>query len=134
MNALRWLMDHQTAESGCFRPIGSNGFWRRGGERALFDQQPIEAAAAVSACIEAYHATGEPSWKERATSAFEWFLGANDLRLPVYDAGTGGCRDGIHDNRVNQNMGAESTLSYLLALGEIHALRTHSAHQVTTAP
>ena len=129
VRALRWLMDHQTTESGCFRPIGSNGFWRRGGDRALFDQQPIEAAAAVSACIEAFHATGDHDWKVRATSAFEWFLGANDLRLPLYDPITGGCRDGLHDNRVNQNMGAESTLSYLLALGEIHALRKHSALQ-----
>ncbi len=126
VKALRWLMEEQTGDSGCFRPIGSNGFWLRGGEPALFDQQPIEAAAAVSACIEAFHATGDPHWKCEAMRAFEWFLGINDLELPIYDVATGGCRDGLHDNRVNQNQGAESTLSYLLALGEIHSLQKNS--------
>lgn len=127
VKALQWLMDRQTGDSGCFRPIGSNGFWLRGGEPALFDQQPIEAAAAVGASIEAFHATGDAMWKRQAMRAFQWFLGVNDLELPIYDAATGGCRDGLHDNRVNQNQGAESTLSYLLALGEIHGLRKNSS-------
>ncbi|MEI8292982.1 MAG: glycosyltransferase family 4 protein [bacterium] len=124
--ALAWLMEKQTGIEGCFRPIGSNGFWKRGTEPALHDQQPLEAAAAVSACIEAFHATGDSSWEKSARCAFDWFLGRNDLRLPLYDPSTGGCFDGLHDNRVNQNQGAESTLSFLLALAEMHALKRNT--------
>lgn len=127
LRALRWLMDHQTADSGDFRPVGSNGFWRRGSEPARHDQQPLEATACVSACIEAFHATGDADWKVRAERAFEWFLGANDLGLPLLDAATGGCHDGLHDNRVNRNQGAESTLSLLIALAEMRALANATA-------
>jgi glycosyltransferase involved in cell wall biosynthesis len=127
LHALRWLMDAQTAEDGHFRPVGSNGFWRRGAEPAAFDQQPLEAAAAVSACIEAFNATGDAAWKGSAFRAFEWFIGANDLHLPLYDAATGGCCDGLQENRVNLNQGAESTLSFLLALAEMRALQNNAA-------
>jgi hypothetical protein len=123
LTALRWLVKIQTSDAGSFRPIGSNGFFPRGKERALFDQQPIEAQAMVSACIEAYHATGDMSWVAEARRAFEWFLGRNDLGLALYDPGTGGCRDGLHVDRVSQNQGAESTLAFLLALAEMQALQ-----------
>ena len=73
----------------------------------------------VTACLEAWRATGEQRWREEAQCAFEWFLGRNDLGLPLYDASTGGCRDGLHPDRVNQNQGAESTLAFLLALLEM---------------
>lgn len=125
--SLRWLMEHQTGVSGYFRPVGSNGFWVRGGEPALFDQQPVEAAAAVSACIEAFNASGDPQWKRYAFRAFEWFLGSNDIRIPLYDAATGGCCDGLHANRVNQNQGAESTLAFLIALAEMRGLQNAAA-------
>ncbi len=125
--ALRWLMQHQTAPGGWFRPIGSEGFWQRGGTPAVFDQQPLEAAATVSACLEAWNATGEEQWKRDAHRAFEWFLGANDLGQPLYDPRTGGCRDGLHENRVNQNQGAESTLSFLIALAEMRACQNEAA-------
>lgn len=132
---LGWIMKRQTGIEGCFRPIGSNGFWKRGAEPALHDQQPLEAAAAVSACIEAFNATADPFWEASAKRAFDWFLGANDLRIPLYDPSTGGCFDGLHDNRVNQNQGAESTLSFLLALAEMHALRKQkSANQTHVLP
>lgn len=117
--SLRWLMREQTAEAGQFRPIGSNGFYRRGGQRAIFDQQPLEAWASVSACIEAWSATGDDFWIHEAWRAFEWFLGRNDLNLPLYDARSGGCFDGLHDDRVNLNQGAESSLAFLLALQEM---------------
>jgi glycosyltransferase involved in cell wall biosynthesis len=123
LKTLRWLVKIQTSEAGSFRPIGSNGFYPRGKERALFDQQPIEAQATVSACIEAYHATGDMFWVTEARRAFEWFLGRNDLGLALYDAGTGGCRDGLHVDRLSQNQGAESTLAFLLALAEKQALQ-----------
>ena len=123
LKALRWLVKVQTSDAGAFRPIGSNGFYRRGQERAQFDQQPIEAQATVSACIEAYHATNDLFWVAEARRAFEWFLGRNDLGLALYDAGTGGCRDGLHVDRLSQNQGAESTLAFLLALAEQRALQ-----------
>jgi len=123
LTALRWLVKIQTSEAGAFRPIGSNGFYRRGRERALFDQQPIEGQATVSACIEAYRATKDPFWVTEARRAFEWFLGRNDLGLALYDPGSGGCRDGLHMDRLSQNQGAESTLAFLLALAEKEALQ-----------
>jgi hypothetical protein len=123
LSTLRWLVGVQTSEAGSFRPVGSNGFYPRDGERALFDQQPIEAQATVSACIEAFHATGDAFWQAEARRAFEWFLGRNDLGVAPYDSATGGCRDGLHVDRVSQNEGAESTLAYLLALSEMHELR-----------
>jgi hypothetical protein len=123
LKTLRWLLKIQTSEAGTFRPIGSNGFYPRGKERALFDQQPIEAQATVSACIEAYHSTTDMFWVAEARRAFEWFLGRNDLGLALYDPGTGGCRDGLHMDRLSQNQGAESTLAFLLALAEKQALQ-----------
>jgi glycosyltransferase involved in cell wall biosynthesis len=123
LKALRWLVKVQTSESGSLRPIGSNGFYRRGQERALYDQQPIEAQVTVSACIEAYHATADMFWVAEARRAFEWFLGRNDLGLALYDSSTGGCRDGLHQDRVSQNQGAESTLAFLLALAEMQELQ-----------
>jgi glycosyltransferase involved in cell wall biosynthesis len=123
LKTLRWLVKLQTSDVGSFRPIGSNGFYARGKERALFDQQPIEAQATVSACIEAYEATNDAFWIAEARRAFEWFLGRNDLGLALYDATTGGCRDGLHVDRLSQNQGAESTLAFLLALAEMQALQ-----------
>ena len=121
LESLRWLADLQRAETegGHFVSIGSNGFYRRGGERARFDQQPVEAQAMVSACLEAYRITGDRYWNKEARRAFEWFLGRNDLNLPIYDPTTGGCRDGLHSDRANENQGAESTLAFLQALLEL---------------
>jgi hypothetical protein len=109
--------------NGHFVPIGSQGFFRQGGQQARFDQQPVEAAGSVSACLEAYRVTGDQGWRSAAWSAFNWFLGANDLQLSLYDSETGGCRDGLHPDRANQNQGAESTLSFLMALLEMRSLQ-----------
>jgi glycosyltransferase involved in cell wall biosynthesis len=123
LEALDWLLTQQRCETnGHFVPIGSQGFYRRGGEKARFDQQPIEAAGAVSACLQAYRVTGDTRWRDEAWSAFNWFLGNNDLQLPLYDPITGGCRDGLHPDRANENQGAESTLSFLMALLEMRSL------------
>ena len=119
LQTLRWLAEVQAAESGDFRPIGSNGFYPRGGTRATFDQQPIEAQAMVSACLQAYRNTGDTWWYEQAQRAFDWFLGWNDLGLELYSSNTGGCRDALHVDRVSQNQGAESTLAFLLSLAEM---------------
>ena len=123
LEALGWLLKEQHSETNHhFVPIGSQGFYHQGGEKARFDQQPIEAAGAVSACLDAFRVTGDSRWRSEAWSAFNWFLGDNDLQLPLYDSITGGCRDGLHPERANQNQGAESTLSFLMALLEMHAL------------
>ena len=122
LKTLRWLVSIQKSPLGHFRPIGSNGFYHRGAKLAEFDQQPIEAHCTVSACLEAYRSTGDASWHEEARLAFEWFLGRNDLGLPLYDPTTGGCCDGLHVDRVNLNQGAESTLAYLMALSEMELL------------
>jgi glycosyltransferase involved in cell wall biosynthesis len=124
LEALDWLMETQRCETnGHFVPIGSQGFYHQGGEQARFDQQPIEAAGAVSACLEAYRVTGNSRWRGQAWSAFNWFLGDNDLQVALYDSVTGGCRDGLHPDRANQNQGAESTLSFLMALLEMRSLQ-----------
>jgi hypothetical protein len=119
LDALRWLLAVQSSPRGCFRPVGVHGFFRRGEGQAAFDQQPLEAHATVSACIEAHRITGDDSWLDKARWAFEWFLGRNDLGLPLYDARTGGCRDGLLEDRVNENQGAESTLAMLLSQAEM---------------
>ncbi len=122
LEMLAWLCDIQRSPHGRFAPIGCRGFLRRGGEPAAFDQQPIEAEATVAACVEAYHATGGSVWLDRAWSAFDWFLGHNVLGLAVCDPGTGGCRDGLLEDRVNENRGAESTIAWLAALVEMRLL------------
>jgi len=121
LESLRWLADLQKSEvgSGHFVPIGSNGFYPMDGERARFDQQPVEAQGMVSACLEAFRVTGKKSWHREARLAFEWFLGRNDLHTSVYDPTTGGCRDGLHPDRPNENQGAESTLAFLQSLLEL---------------
>ncbi len=114
--SLSWLIDLQTNDAGFFSPIGSEGWYKRGGSRAQFDQQAIEAHAMVEACIEAYHVTREDYWIQEAQKAFYWFLGENDLRTNLYDFTTGGCRDGLECDSANENQGAESTLAWLMSL------------------
>jgi glycosyltransferase involved in cell wall biosynthesis len=117
--SLRWLLDAQTAEAGHFAPIGCHGFWTRGSKRARFDQQPLEAHAMVSACLEAFAATRDDFWRKAARRCFEWFLGRNDLGQALYDPTTGGCRDALLQDHLNQNQGAESSLAFHLSLAEI---------------
>ena len=123
LESLDWIVTMQRCEmKGHYVPIGSQGFHRKGGEKARFDQQPVEAGATVSACLQAFRATTDGRWLKDAWSAFNWFLGDNDLQIVLYDSSTGGCRDGLHPDRVNENQGAESTLSFLMALLEMRLL------------
>jgi glycosyltransferase involved in cell wall biosynthesis len=123
LEALDWLVAIQRCEvKGHFVPIGSHGFYSKTTEKARFDQQPVEACAMVSACLQAYRVTGKGQWRKEAWSAFNWFLGDNDLQIALYDPTTGGCRDGLHPDRANENQGAESTLSFLMALLEMRQL------------
>lgn len=128
MESLQWLDQIQRSEGAVshFVPIGSNGFYPRNGDRSRFDQQPIESQAMVSASLEAYKLTGNRQWHKDARRAFEWFLGRNDLNLPIYDPTTGGCRDGLHPDRANENQGAESTLAFLQSLLELRFIESAS--------
>lgn len=121
--SLKWLMAIQT-EDKHFVPIGSNGWYEKGGHRARFDQQPIEAKAMVEACVEAYNVTRHQEWFGHAVMCFNWFLGQNDLNMPLYDPKTGGCRDGLMADGINQNEGAESSLAWLLSLMTLQKLHS----------
>ena len=122
IESLEWLVTAQhRGDPEMFVPVGSSGLYREGGERPRFDQQPVEACATISACLEAYRFTHDEQWRAEAGRVFGWFLGKNDLRVPLYDATTGGCRDGLHPDRVNENQGAESTLSFLMSQLEMQA-------------
>jgi hypothetical protein len=131
LESLSWLANLQRAEGDGehFVPIGSDGFYPRGGVRARFDQQPLEAQAMISACLEARRITGDSHWHEEAGRAFEWFLGRNDLNIPLYDPISGGCRDGLHPDRANENQGAESTLAFLQALLELRLAENATTFQ-----
>jgi glycosyltransferase involved in cell wall biosynthesis len=122
LEALEWLVSIQTSSEGHFLPIGNQGFYPRGGNRARFDQQPIEARATISACIDAFHLTGQRWWKQEAIRAFEWFLGRNDVGTALYDPLSGGCCDGLSTEGPSANQGAESTLVFLLSLAELRLL------------
>jgi len=131
MDSLKWLVAEQHRDDPeVFVPIGSNGFYVEGSEKARFDQQPVEACATVSACLEVFRLTEDRYWLEEAQRVFSWFLGRNDLQVPIYDATTGGCRDGLHPDRINENQGAESTLSFLMALLEMQAATAANADEL----
>jgi hypothetical protein len=121
LRSLDWLVGLQTTETEYFAPIGSNGFYPRGQIKARFDQQPVEAAVMVSACLDARRIAGDARWLSHARRAFDWFLGQNEQQCALYDPATGACHDGLHFDRVNRNQGAESTLSFLMALFELRA-------------
>jgi hypothetical protein len=116
-------VNQQTGASGVFRPIGTQGFGDKRAAPRPFDQQPLEATATISACLAAWQTDGDPKWKTQALHVFSWFLGHNDLSLPLVDLETGSCRDGLHPDRVNENRGGESALSYLLSVAEIRQVR-----------
>jgi len=120
LKALAWLADLQTDPKGHFVPIGNRGWFNRNGIQARFDQQPIEVQHMAGAELEAYRVTGDRRWLDESRRCFEWFLGRNDLRQPVCDHATGGCRDGLQAEGINQNQGAESTLAWLHSLIALH--------------
>jgi hypothetical protein len=128
LKSLRWLMALQTAPSGFFRPVGNESFGERRQQPRAFDQQPVEATATISACAAAWRAEGDVLWKEHSMRVFGWFLGENDLGLPLVDVETGDCRDGLHPDRTNENRGGESVVCYLLSLAEIRQLKHLNVH------
>lgn len=134
LRSLRWLIAMQTAPGGHFRPVGSHGFMLSRSPPLAFDQQPLEAAATIAACAAAHAIDPAPSWQSEARRAFAWFLGENDLAIPLVDVATGSCRDGLHPDRANENRGAESVLSYLLGLANTRSLEAAAGHKTDGLP
>ena len=132
LDALEWLCEIQTAPTGVFRPVGSDSF-DRGAYRLPepFDQQPLEATATVEACEAAFRASGQSVWLDRARSAYDWFLGENDLGALMVQANDGGCYDGLTRDGPNLNRGAESLLSFQLAAARMASL-TMVGQEVTS--
>ena len=122
-SVLDWLIDVQTGECGVLSPVGNASWWPRTGERSQFDQQPIEAASMVAAAAAAFRATGRRRYLDAAEMAYGWFLGDNDLEVPLANPTSGGCCDGLTPWGPNENQGAESTLMWLTALEGMRALR-----------
>jgi hypothetical protein len=122
LKSLGWLADVQTGGAGRFRPVGSDSFGDIRLPPKPFDQQPLEASATIAACLVALEADGSPRWAEHAQLAFDWFHGANDLGVPMADSSDGGCRDGLHADRANENRGAESAVSYLFSCLDMRRL------------
>jgi glycosyltransferase involved in cell wall biosynthesis len=117
IKSLKWLIEIQTnPETEYLSIIGNRGWYPRGAQKAQFDQQPIELSSISCACIDAYFQTGDKYFYNTAMKALRWFLGENDSFCPVAKVETGGCYDGLEPQGVNKNMGAESTISYLMTL------------------
>ncbi|WP_441240176.1 glycosyltransferase family 4 protein [Tardiphaga sp. 768_D3_N2_1] len=134
LRSLRWLLAQQTSASGQFRPVGTEGFHDVRRQPRNFDQQPVEAAATIAASLAAWRADQDADWKAEAAKAFAWFLGSNDLSIPLVDLETGSCRDGLHPDRANENRGGESVVSYLLGLSEIRHMARIAEDQSKSAP
>jgi glycosyltransferase involved in cell wall biosynthesis len=129
IEVLEWLTDLQIDPTyGWFAPVGNHGWFPKSGSKAQYDQQPLEAAAMIGASLEAYACTQREEWIHLASTCFNWYLGKNDRRIQLYDSASGGCRDGLTANGVNENQGAESTLSYLSSLLAIYNLRGLTAN------
>jgi hypothetical protein len=119
LESLKWLVKIQQSDKGWIMPIGNQGFYPKEGQISYFDQQPVEVYSLLSACLDAFRITEDIGWYDYATQAFEWFFGRNPLGVSMYDKATGGCRDGLHIDRLNENQGAESTLSLIQSMLEM---------------
>ena len=126
IETLDWISARQTNPEGRFRAVGTESFGRAYADPLPFDQQPLEAAATVDACAAAFDATGEARWVEEAMKAYRWYLGANDLDLPLATVNDGGCFDGLMPTGVNLNQGAESILALQCASCAIASLSDRS--------
>jgi hypothetical protein len=114
LDSLAWIARQQIAAGGHFRPVGSDTFGHDH-TRLPFDQQPLEAQAAIEAAAAAYEVDADPKWRQHALAAWRWFFGANDRGVVLAELATGRCHDGITPRGVNENCGAESILAFQLS-------------------
>jgi glycosyltransferase involved in cell wall biosynthesis len=131
LETLEWIVGQQTSPEGRFRAVGTESFGRAYAAPMQFDQQPLEAQATVEACVAAHQSTGDQRWVEEAMRAYRWYLGANDLDLPLASAQDGGCFDGLMPHGLNRNQGAESILALQLANCAISALSKPAGNVAT---
>lgn len=125
LESLDWLIKVQTSHKNRhFSLVGNSGWYRKGGKKPRYDQQPVEALSIMEACDQAYEVTNDERWRDDLERAFSWFLGKNDLNESLYDFRNGGCYDGLQRGGVNMNQGAESTLTWLAALHLMYSI-TH---------
>jgi len=127
LETLRWILDIQISPAGFFRPVGSESFGREYALPRPFDQQPVEAWAAIDAAHAAFDATKDRQWLSHASRAYAWFFGSNDRGVAVADPVSGSCHDGINPRGLNLNEGAESVLAYQLAHCSIRDLMSKAA-------
>lgn len=120
LESLTWLVKIQQSDKGWIMPVGNQGFYPKEGQISYFDQQPVEVHSLLSACLDAYRITKDIGWYDYATQAYEWFFGRNALGVSMFDKVTGGCHDGLHIDRLNENQGAESTLALIQSMLELH--------------
>ncbi|MBE7506705.1 MAG: hypothetical protein HS101_10520 [Planctomycetia bacterium] len=130
------FLDYETTSKNFFQPIGNNGWYPHGETKAVYDQQPIEAVTMADAALAAFGLVGEDKYLASFHRARDWFHGRNSLGLPLVDARSGACRDGLHSSGMNRNQGAESTLAYLLtevSHGELQLMAPRNG-QATGSP
>lgn len=124
LDSLEWLFDEQYDETNkSLSLIGNKGWLVKGKHKSKYDQQPVEIPSLIDACYQAYNITKSEEWIKKIGVAFTWFLGNNDKGETLYDFSTGGCCDGLSESGVNKNMGAESTLSWLISLHRMIQIR-----------
>jgi glycosyltransferase involved in cell wall biosynthesis len=128
LETLEWIVERQTSPEGRFRAVGTESFGRAYAEPLPFDQQPLEAQATIDACVAAHELTRDPRWAEEAMRAYRWYLGGNDLEMPLASPQDGGCFDGLMPTGLNRNQGAESILALQLASCAISALSKGAAN------
>jgi len=120
--SLKFLLDVQILNDK-FVPIGNKGWYLKGKQRSMYDQQSLEAASMTEAVLSAYRETSNRFYKIMARTTFNWFLGMNTQNAFVYDSAKGGCYDGLTEKGLNLNMGAEATVCYLSARIELETTR-----------
>ena len=130
LESLSWLVKIQQSDRGWIMPIGNQGFYPKEGQISYFDQQPVEVYSLLSACLDAFRITGDIGWYDYAAQAYEWFFGRNALGVSMYDKATGGCRDGLHIDRLNENQGAESTLALIQSMLEMKQFTREHQEQI----
>ncbi|ADO84612.1 glycosyltransferase family 4 protein [Ilyobacter polytropus] len=126
IQSLKWLLEIQTAPEGHLSVIGNEGWFAKDREKIVFGQQPVEAMCLLNACLHVYKTTKDPWWLNECKKCMAWFLGENDLKIPIYNYDDGGCRDGLDSHGVSKNQGAESTLAGLISLIKMHEIEDES--------